>query len=213
MLKLCGFAASNYHNKVKLALMEKGGDFEEKLVWSGEGNPSPLRKEPYVETKDGMFCESEVILEYIEDNYPDKPLLPKDPYQRSKVRELEIFLNLHLEIVVREIYPEAFFSGTVSDEVKRRTEKLLTKNIAGFAKLAQFTPYVAGAEFTIADCSAITHLPLVSMATKIIYGRDFLEDLPVRDYVKMMNEKPSMQKINADRKENTAVLLSGQAKN
>lgn len=160
-----------------------------------------------------MFCESEVILEYIEDNYLDKPLLPKDPYQRAKVRELEIFLNLHLEIVVREIYPEAFFGGTVSDEVKRRTEKLLTKNIAGFAKLAQFTPYVAGAEFTIADCSAITHLPLVSMATKIIYGRDFLEDLPVRDYVKMMNEKPSMQKINADRKANTAVLLSGQAKN
>lgn len=44
MLKLCGFAGSNYHNKVKLALLEKGVPFEEELVWVGETDPeaSPL---------------------------------------------------------------------------------------------------------------------------------------------------------------------------
>ena len=36
MLKLCGFAASNYYNKVKLALLEKGLPFEEELAWVGE---------------------------------------------------------------------------------------------------------------------------------------------------------------------------------
>ena len=34
MFKLCGFALSNYYNKVKLALMEKGVPFEEELVWA-----------------------------------------------------------------------------------------------------------------------------------------------------------------------------------
>ncbi|MEZ7814931.1 MAG: glutathione S-transferase, partial [Burkholderiaceae bacterium] len=29
MLKLCGFSASNYYNKVKLALLEKQVTFEE----------------------------------------------------------------------------------------------------------------------------------------------------------------------------------------
>ena len=29
MLKLCGFAVSNYYNKVKLSLLEKGIPFEE----------------------------------------------------------------------------------------------------------------------------------------------------------------------------------------
>ena len=32
MLKLCGFAASNYHNKVKFALLEKGIPFEEEIA-------------------------------------------------------------------------------------------------------------------------------------------------------------------------------------
>ena len=36
MLKLCGFAASNYYNKVKLALLEKGIPFEEELAWVGQ---------------------------------------------------------------------------------------------------------------------------------------------------------------------------------
>jgi glutathione S-transferase len=36
MLKLCGFAASNYYNKVKLALLEKGIPFEEELAWVGK---------------------------------------------------------------------------------------------------------------------------------------------------------------------------------
>ena len=46
MFKLCGFAASNYYNKVKLALLEKGVPFEEELVWLGETDQaaSPLGK-------------------------------------------------------------------------------------------------------------------------------------------------------------------------
>ena len=41
MLKLCGFAASNYYNKVKLALLEKGVPFEEELAWVGQTDPAP----------------------------------------------------------------------------------------------------------------------------------------------------------------------------
>ena len=57
------------------------------------------------------------------------------------------------------------------------------------------------------DCAAIVHLPLVSGATKIIYGRDFLADLPVRDYLKAVGERPSVVKVNADRKTNTDLLM------
>ena len=35
MLTLCGFSASNYYNKVKLALLEKGVPFQEQLAWVG----------------------------------------------------------------------------------------------------------------------------------------------------------------------------------
>jgi glutathione S-transferase len=212
MLKLCGFAASNYYNKVKFVLLEKGVEFEEELVWLDRTPEllarSPLGKVPFLETENGRLCESQVIVDYIESAYPQKPLMPADPFAAAKVRELITFIELHLELVARELYAEAFFGGKVSDEIKERTQKLLKRNVEGFAKLAKFSPHLAGAEFTMADCAGMVHLPLVSMASKIIYGEDVLAALPVRDYVKMLGERPVAQRINADRKTNQEAMMA-----
>ena len=203
MLKLCGFAASNYYNKVKLVLLEKGVPFEECVTL---GTPkteilpkSPLGKVPYLETEDGTLAESQVLVNYIEARYPQPALLPADPFRAAKVQELIMFRELHLELVVRELYGEAFFGGTASDSAKQRVRKQLDKNIAAFAQLAKFSPYVAGDEFTLADCVAVCHLPLAISATKKIYGEDLLAALPVKDYLKRMGERPAVAKINADR--------------
>ena len=210
MLTLCGFAASNYYNKVKFALLEKGVPFQEELAWVGQTDPacSPLGKVPYLKTEQGPLCESEVIMEYIEDRYPQNPLRPADPYAAAKVRELVTFLELHLELVARNLYPEAFFGGKVSDSVREKTAAQLEKNVAGFARLARFSPFVAGDALTLADCAAVVHLPLVSGATRMVYGRDFLADLPVREYLKRMGERPTLAQVNADRKTNTELMLA-----
>lgn len=216
MFKLCGFATSNYYNKVKLALLEKNLEFEEVLVWADRSpaflEKSPLGKIPYAETENGVLCESGVIAEYLEATYPQNPLLPADPYAAAKVRELIVFLELHLELVARELYPQAFFGGTVSDETRTRVQKLLARHIKGFAKLAQFGPFIAGDQFTLADCAAIVHLPLVSLATKAIYGEDMLAELPVRPYLKAMGERTTVQKVNADRKANQEIMMKKPAR-
>jgi glutathione S-transferase len=215
MLKLCGFATSNYYNKVKFALLEKGVPFEEELVWTDRSAEllarSPLGKVPFFETDAGTLCESQVMMEYVEHAYPQNPLLPSDPFTAAKVRELITFMELHLELVARELYPEAFFGGKVSDEIKARTQKLLTRNAKAFAKLAQFSPFVAGAEFTMADCAGLVHLPLVSMTSKAIYGVDVLADLPVREYIRMLGERPAAQRVNADRKVNQELMKKKQS--
>ena len=209
MLKLCGFSASNYYNKVKLALLEKGVAFEEELAWLGQTDKaaSPLGKVPYLKTDAGPLSESTVLLEYIEDAYPARPLLPADAFQKAKVREIVRYLELHLELVARNLYGEAFFGGKVSDAAKEKTAEQLTKNVAAFSQLVKFSPFIAGDTFTLADCAAAVHLPLVSSATKIIYGRDCLADLPVRDYLKLLGERPAVQTVNADRKANTELML------
>lgn len=210
MLKLCGFAVSNYYNKVKLALLEKGAEFEEDLVWTDRSPEllarSPLGKVPFFETEKGTLCESQVMMEYVEAAYPQKPLLPADPFEAAKVRELITFMELHLELVARELYAEAFFGGKVSDEVKERTQKLLKRNIKAFGKLAKFSPYVAGAEFTMADCAGLVHLPLIGLASKAIYGEDMMAEFPVRDYIKMLGERQTVQRVNADRKANQELM-------
>lgn len=209
MLTLCGFSASNYYNKVKLALLEKGVPFQEELAWVGQTDTasSPLGKVPYLKTPQGALSESAVILDYIEHRYPDKPLMPADPFAAAKVRELLAYLELHLELVARNLYPEAFFGGKVSDSVKEKTAAQLDRNVAAFASLARFDPYLAGESFTLADCAAVAHLPVISGATKLIYGRDVLADLPVRDYLKRLGERPALQQVNADRKANMAMLM------
>ena len=210
MLTLCGFSASNYYNKIKLALMEKQIPFAEELVWLGSTHPaeSPLGKVPYLRTRHGAISESDAIIEYVETLASNVSLLPADPFAAAKVRELCVYLNLHLELVARNLYPQAFFGGKISDATRDKTLEQLKKNIAGFAKLARFdTPFIAGDSFTLADCSAIVHLPLVSSASKIMGGTDLLADLPVRDYLARMNERPTVQKVNADRKTNTIEMM------
>jgi glutathione S-transferase len=45
------------------------------------------------------------------------------------------------------------------------------------------------------------HLPLVSLATRLAFGRDFLEALPqVKPYLKMLAERPAFRTVNEDRK-------------
>ena len=215
MLKLCGFHISNYHNKVRIALLEKGVPFEEDATCSPSQKEeflarSPIGKVPFLELDDGRrLSESEVIAEYLEEAYPQKPLLPKDPFERAKVRELITFLELHVELVARRLYGQVFWKRPVSDEVKTATEKDLAKGIRAFKTLVRFDPYIAGRELTLADCAAFVHLPLVSLATKHGFGRDFLDEMPqVKPYLRMLGERPAFRKVNEDRKAAQAALTA-----
>ncbi len=205
-ITLCGFAVSNYYNKVKLALLEKGVSFNEELNWATKDEAtlaaSPLGKVPFIRTEQGPLSESQVIMEYIEDRYPTPALMPADPFERAKVRELVQYIELHLELVARRLYPQAFFGGKVEQSVIDTTRKELERNVGAFAKLARFSPFIAGDAFTTADCSAIVSLPLISAAAKTVWGEDPLAATPVRDYLKRMGERPQVQRIMADRKAN-----------
>jgi len=58
----------------------------------------------------------------------------------------------------------------------------------------------------------VIHLPLVSSATKRVLGEDMLAGLPVKDYVKRIEERPTMQRVNADRKVNAEEMAALRAK-
>jgi glutathione S-transferase len=207
MIVLCGFSISNYYNKAKLALLEKGVPFTEEVVETGRTDEAvldatPLGKIPFIRTEHGSLCESQAILDYLEAAYPNPPLLPADPWRAAKVHELTTFVDLHLELVARELYPKAFFGGEISESNAQRIRKLLTKNIAGFRRLAKFAPFVAGTEFTQADCAAWASLPVVALATKLVYGEDLLSagGIDWKAYAKVVGERPSAQRVTADRK-------------
>ena len=105
------------------------------------------------------------------------------------------------ELVGRRLFGGAFFGGTTSEETKKEVERDLAKGVRAFAKLAKFDPYIAGKDFTLADCSAFVNLPLITMATKISFGKDALEGIQqVKPYFKMLGERPHFRRVQADRK-------------
>jgi glutathione S-transferase len=204
MIRLHGFPVSNYYNKVKLALLEKGVPFEEVYVRPSQDEKvtavSPMGKIPYVEWDGQVLVESQVINEWLDELHPEPALMPKDAHERARIRELLAILEMHLELPARRLYKEAFFGGTVSDETKQEVERELAKGVRALRARARFSPYVGGAQYTLADCAAIVHLPLVSMASKKIYGRDVLEGIDVKGYLKLCGERAAVKRVNDDRK-------------
>ncbi|MDD2801868.1 MAG: glutathione S-transferase, partial [Methylococcales bacterium] len=120
MITLYGIAISNYYNKIKWAMMEKEIAFLEEFVAPGQTDAvlkrSPLGKIPFIKTADGYLSESQAILEYLEDSYPEHPLYPSDAFERAKTREFIQHLELNVELIARRIYSQAVFGGTVSSE-------------------------------------------------------------------------------------------------
>jgi glutathione S-transferase len=208
MLTLCGTPISNYYNKVKLALLEKGLPFDEQYVGTFNRDEavlsvSPLGKIPFIRTEQGGLCESQAILDYLEASCPQPALLPADAFAAAKVRELTTFIDWHLEIAARQLYGQAFFGAApLAEDERVRIRKQLERNIAAFKRLAKFSPYVAGDTFSQADCAAFASLPLVGMASKAVYGEDLLlaGGVDYKPYMKLIGERPSAQKVVADRK-------------
>lgn len=197
MITLCGFPISNYYNKVKMAMLEKGVPFTEETVKTGSTDEAvlsatPLAKVPFIKTPQGPVSESQAIMAYLEAAHPANPLLPDDPFARAKVAELCAYLDWHIEIVGRQLYGAAYFGGApLADDRKDAIKKQLDKNITALKRLVKFSPFIAGPTLTQADCSAFCAFPTVGNATKIIYGEDLFvaNGLDYKPYMKMLADR------------------------
>lgn len=218
MITLYGATLSNYYNKVKLVLLEKGVPFTEQMQGTRSRDEAvlaatPLGKIPFVRIGDQTLCESQVIVDCIEALHPNPPLVPADPVTAAKVRELCAFMELYVELIGRELYGEAYFGGKTSDEVKARVREQLTRNLAALKRLVKFSPYIAGSEFTLADASAFATLPTVAGATKLALGEDLVAAAGIdwKPYLKLLGERPSVQRVNADRKRDAETAAAAAA--
>ena len=129
MLKLHGFAVSNYFNMVRMALETKGIPYEVVTRYPSQDEDwlavSPLGKVPCLETPQGVLAETIVILDYIEDAFPETPLMPSDAFERARVRQLMQTVKLYIELPARRLYPGVYFGGSNADlTVEEVTTKL-----------------------------------------------------------------------------------------
>jgi glutathione S-transferase/RNA polymerase-associated protein len=98
---------SPYGQKVKIALLEKGVPFEAPLpdaigsgATAGEfARVSPRGEVPALLDGEVAVFDSTVILEYVEERWPEPPLLPAGAAERARVRMLEEVMDTHFEAI------------------------------------------------------------------------------------------------------------------
>jgi glutathione S-transferase/RNA polymerase-associated protein len=131
MLRLYDHPFSPYAQKVKIALREKGQPFEP-LMPQGIGaggamgefvEANPRAEVPALIDGDVKLFDSTIILEYIEDKWPNPPLLPASPAERARVRMLEEVMDTHFEAInwgLGEIRAFKRATGTLAETIEAR---------------------------------------------------------------------------------------------
>ncbi|QHF05657.1 glutathione S-transferase [Pseudomonas asturiensis] len=205
MLKLYGFASSNYFNMVKLALLEKQLPFEVVPLF-GCQSPEVLAvsargKVPVLGTAEGFISETDVILRYLEETFPDRPLLPADPFSRAQVWTIAKEIELYIELPARVCYAEVIFGGRPTPlDLKAKARRDLVKGVAALAQRARFTPYVAGERFSVADVYFLYSIDLAQQVGERLFDEDFLGDMPkARSLLERLALNPNVQRVAADR--------------
>lgn len=76
----------------------------------------------------------------------------------------------------------------------------MIKGFAALSRRAQFTPYVMGDQFTIADVYFLYSVDLAAQVAKKLFDLDLLGDMPqARALLELLAKRPSVQKVAAER--------------
>lgn len=213
MLKLHGFSVSNYTNMVKQCLLEKGVEFEQLPVRPSQDDEflamSPMGKIPCLETEGGYLIETPVILEYLEDIYPDPPMYPSQPFAKAKAREIIQVCQLYIELSARRHLGAALFGRERSEAAYEEVRPQVEKGLKALEELASFGPYVMGSEFGDADIFVYHSFRLAGTVLKLIYDWDVVSAVPgLSAHVAAMEERDSTKRVVADHEEAMAALVA-----
>ncbi|MFT4560930.1 MAG: glutathione S-transferase [Gammaproteobacteria bacterium] len=203
MIKLHGIPVSNYYNMVKLAMLEKGIDFEEVADPASQDESykkkSPMGKMPFIETKDGCLSETSVILDYLEATNPSKPLYPADPFKKAKVQEIMRVVEHYIELAGRRHFGHVFFKGPKSDAAVEEVRPVIENGLSALKQLCSFDPYFCGESFGYADIVAHNSFGYSGMATQAIYGWDIVAAVPgLGDSLAKTAARETTKKVDAD---------------
>lgn len=132
MLKLHHLDRSPFGWKVRMVLEEKKAPYTLVIPENKSENQAflklnPFRLTPVLELEDGAtIYESTVINEYLEERFPDPAMLPKDPYERARIRMIEDTTDQYLYVALREFrmaqfeYAPPFLVRKKADEVDHK---------------------------------------------------------------------------------------------
>jgi glutathione S-transferase len=159
MIKLYGYGPSSNSRKVRAALIEKGLEFTRiniDLSKKEQKAPEYLKIHPFgqvpsLDDEGFVLYDSTVINEYLEDEYPYPPLMPKDSEGRARARLLEDLRDSHFNPAAGLLYRELRKpEGERDQKIIEQARAKITECLERMEKELSGRDYLAG-DFSLAD--------------------------------------------------------------
>lgn len=169
MIKLYTFPPSTNSRKVRIALLEKGLEFQRinvDLTKREQKNPDYLQIHPFgqipaLDDEGFIVYDSTIINEYLEDEYPYPSLMPKDSEGRARARLLEDFRDSHFNPYFVHIIHEMRKPEGERDVVRIDNAKAeITKAFDRTEKELKGKEYLVGT-FSLADAAFMSNFELL----------------------------------------------------
>lgn len=195
-----------YSRKVRLTLREKGmaSELIEVSPWEhGEEYLAlnPAGEVPVLEDGSLVICDSQAIVEYLEDAYPDTPLLGRGTAQRMETRRLVAWFDSKFAREVTDLlWRERLVKrwkrqGFPRSEALREGSQNIRHHLAYIEHLYRQRRWLAGDDLSLADLAAAAHLSVL----------DYLGDVPwaasagAKEWYAKVKSRPSMRPLLLDR--------------
>jgi glutathione S-transferase len=202
-LRLYDHPLSPYGQKVKIALYEKGIEFDSVLptaIGSGQvdasfGAANPRGEVPALIGDDGAIFDSTVILEYIEDKWPTPPLLPATPIERARVRMLEDVMDTHFEAInwaLSEIRNFGRAEGALAERLEAGAAAELARWYQWLEHSLGQRPWFNGTTFGWGDLCVV---PFVNGASSFGYAP--ARNSALAAWVQRANARDSVKRVSA----------------
>jgi len=199
VIKLYDFKSSPNCQRVKVVLAEKNLPYEivpVDLTKKEQKNPEYLQMNPYgkvpVLTDDStVLYESLIINEYLEEKYPNPPLLPKDPAKKARGRILVDYGMTHFDSAYQKLRAE------LMKEAKEQSEPTIDGAKSDLKKLLQrFEDELGDQQYLLGDFSLVD-ADLIPRFTRL-EGFGVLPDaaLPrLGKYLERVKARPSVKAL------------------
>ncbi len=199
MIKLYDFKSSPNCQRVKIVLAEKNLSYDIvpiDLRAREQKTPDYLKLNPYGKvpalTDDStVLYESLIINEYLDEKYPNPPLMPKDPAKRAKARILIDYGMAHFDSAYQRLRMEA------TKDPKEQNQQTIASAKDELKKLLQrFEEELGDQQYLIGDFSLVD-ADLLPRFTRL-EGFGVLPDpsLPrLTNYLERIKARPSVKAI------------------
>ncbi len=199
MIRLYDYPDCPFCQKVRVVLVEKDLEFERVHVDLRKGEQkapeflklNPYGKVPVLVDEDVVVYDSTIINEYLDEEYPNPPLMPEDSASRARVRLLEDFCDNSFippaGVVLAEVH---------KPEAERDTEKVKKYQAEMSRVLARLEGYLDGrqylvGEFSLADVAFVPRLMILPQLGVEVDPR--LQN--VNAWIGRLRERPSVRAL------------------